>query len=195
MSEPNDLNGLPETPDATAFERRLRAVRPVTPRIDRDRLMFLAGQRSVATVRRPARFWPAAAVASWAASAALGGLLLTRPARVVTEIQIVERLVERPEEVSPAVETPAPPRQPDRAVATDERRTGPRPRPPAAASAFSAAPDGSLSDYRRRLHEGRDLFAAVGPPAASSTPSSPPPTYGDLRREWLATGTLGDGLF
>ncbi len=188
MSESHEMNS---SADDAALERRLRGFRPVPPRLDRDRLMFLAGRRTVAP--RRSRLWPAAVVASWTVSLALAGVLLTRPPRVVTEVRIVERIVEPPVAAERIAVAPLVPLPAERPVA-ELRRPDPSPLRPST-FAFGGATEGSLLDYRRRLSEGRDLFAAAMPPATPSRPAAPVPTYGELRREWLATGTLGDAVF
>lgn len=76
--------------DRTAFEADLAALRPRSDQIDRDRLMYLAGQ-ATATPRRPRSRWIAAWATTVAASAAIGvvlTLVLARP-----EPKFVNRIV------------------------------------------------------------------------------------------------------
>jgi len=98
--------------DLKAIEARLASLVPRTDRLDRERLMFLAGQASVApspaTQRRPfGRWaWPAATAAMTAAAASLLVVLLWQG-----DPRIVERIVEVP------VERPVP-----KDVKTDRER-------------------------------------------------------------------------
>jgi len=86
-------------PELKALEAELAALCPRTDRLSRDRLMFLAGQASVAAKasgRAPfgaAWGWPAALAAMTAAAASLLGILFWRP-----QPHFVERIVERPVE-------------------------------------------------------------------------------------------------
>jgi hypothetical protein len=90
----------------TAVEQTLAAVAPAPPRVDRDRLMFLAGIASAqgqkpAEIGLPPRIgrtwlWPAATAALGATSLALAIALLVRPAPP-TQIVHVERQAARGE--------------------------------------------------------------------------------------------------
>src|SRR4051794_1911455 len=64
-------------PEIAAIEARLASLVPASGRIDRDRLMFRAGQMSVP---RRGWAWPAATAAMTLVAAALGGALVLRPA-------------------------------------------------------------------------------------------------------------------
>ena len=85
--------------DLKALEAALAALVPRSDRLDRDRLMFLAGQATGsqprAAVSRPWA-WPAAFSAMTALAASLLLMLVTRPGP-----QIVERIVEVPVQAAP----------------------------------------------------------------------------------------------
>jgi len=89
MSEEQELSG-----ELKSLEAKLAALAPRADRLDRDKLMFLAGRESaLAEARRRngrLRRWAgSAAVAALAAAAAVVVMVLARPAP-----QIVERIVE-----------------------------------------------------------------------------------------------------
>jgi hypothetical protein len=71
-------------PELTALERQLRDLMPTAPRVDRDRLMFAAGQAaaegpsivSLQISRTRRWFWPATAAAMTAASVLLATMLI-----------------------------------------------------------------------------------------------------------------------
>lgn len=183
MFEQHDL-----TNDDHKIESRLRSIQPVPPRLDRDRLMFLAGQQSVRSTRRTRRLWPVLTVTSWAACAAIVGVLATRPPQVVVETRLVERIIEVPAEPAPteaqATENPS-------AVAETSR--------PDASTRIEQGTDFDfdfLDDLRRpltALASRPALYERVTEPVAiaSVEPSNPTPrptrseTYSDLRRELL----------
>ncbi|HEX6984916.1 MAG TPA: hypothetical protein VF170_06045 [Planctomycetaceae bacterium] len=184
MSQPHDLTDRPDD----AFEARLRAVRPVAPRLDRDRLMYLAGRRSAAPLRRRDRFWPVMTIASWTACAVFAGLLATRPPEVVTEVRTVERVVERIVEVP----TPAPaPVTPTPSVVAER----PRPAPSADRRVdFDLRYLDSLRGPLTALASRPSLFENATEPVAFTSADLPaetaraPKTYSDLRRELLEEG-------
>lgn len=183
MYDPHDL-----TPPDGDFTTRLRAVRPASPRLDRDRLMYLAGQRSTITGRKTNRLWPLATAASWAACAGLVALAFTRPPVVVTEVKIVERIVETP---VPAPTTDVP------AQATDTPSPQVQASRPAVGESLESPFDLAFLDdlhqpltvlaSRPELFERLTLPATVAATEASNIAVEPrvPPTYGKLRREWL----------
>ena len=74
------------------LELALRSLRPVPSRVDRDGLLFRAGQRSA---RRGRGFWRAAAIGMAAMAATLGTTLLVRPEEPPIE-RIVYVEAERP---------------------------------------------------------------------------------------------------
>src|SRR6266851_10384501 len=63
-------------PEMTSLETALAGLAPRPAGIDRDRLMFLAGQRSAAW---PGWLWPCASAALASAATLLGVLILYRP--------------------------------------------------------------------------------------------------------------------
>jgi hypothetical protein len=94
-------------PELKAVEAELAGLRPRTDRLQRDRLLYLAGQASFAgaSSRRSALLrvhwaWPATAAVMSAVAATLLVMLLSRPGP-----QIVERFVERPAARPDAQET------------------------------------------------------------------------------------------
>ena len=183
MSEPHDMNN--STDDL--FEARLRAMSAVPARLDRDRLMHLAGQRSATPQRRARLFWPALTCTSWAACAAIAVYAATRPPQVVTQVRIVERVVE-----APSVPPPAPARR------LEPSMIAKRPSVPGESSLVPANVSDFhfLDDLRRpltALASRPSLFAkspetavaAVDSPPAEMT--TPPKSQLDLRREMLGS--------
>jgi hypothetical protein len=88
MSQPKDRpeDGL------TAFEADLGALSPTPHRLDRDRLMYLAGRSSTSARREPAfrRAWPAIAAGFALVSLGEAALLVTR---ADPEPRILERVI------------------------------------------------------------------------------------------------------
>ena len=85
----NEHSPVPIDPELNAVAAELMAITPARSRLDRDRVMFLAGQAS-----RPAsggrRFWHAAAACLGLIASAEAALLAHRPApRVVEKIVVV----------------------------------------------------------------------------------------------------------
>lgn len=192
MCEPHDLNGAPDA-FTDEFEARLAAVRSVPARLDRDRLMYLAGRRAASPARR-GRLWPALTMTSWAVCAALVGLLIARPAKVVTETRVVERIVEVP------------------VVAGSNTREEIK-APAAVAAAQTPSPiakDWDLAEIdllRRPLavlssrpvqRQGESLAVAEPVARGGEGSGTPPASYADLRRELLpaaaGSSTQGDGF-
>ena len=88
-------------PELTSLEAALAGLAPRPARLDRDRLMYRAGQKSRAALRW---LWPASTAASALAAGCLAVALALRPAPPV-----VERVVYLPApEVAPAPDSPAP---------------------------------------------------------------------------------------
>jgi hypothetical protein len=92
-SSASEHSGL--SPELQAIEAEWARLRPRTDRIDRDRLMFLAGQASVAEqaeLPRSSRlrvwFWPTSFAGMTAVAAVLFAMVFMRP-----EPQLVERIV------------------------------------------------------------------------------------------------------
>jgi hypothetical protein len=97
-------------PELTALERQLRDLTPAAPRVDRDRLMFVAGQAAAGTRPEwpgyvagpswPRRWlWPAAAAAMAAASVLLATMLVwqiqANRAAAVAESKIIPQASDR----------------------------------------------------------------------------------------------------
>ncbi len=80
--------------DLTAFEAALAALKPRGNAINRDRLMFLAGQASGSSTQPRRWGWPAAFGAMTTVAASLLTALMVRPPQVVE--RIVDRVVEVP---------------------------------------------------------------------------------------------------
>jgi hypothetical protein len=101
MSSPDEAD-FRSPPDASLrrFEAELSALAPRAVRLDRDRLMFLAGRAAAgapADVHAPRRWiWPVSFSAMSALAAGLLVLLILRPAP-----QVVERIVRVPVEAAP----------------------------------------------------------------------------------------------
>jgi hypothetical protein len=142
--------------DLKSVEAQLASLFPRVDRLDRDRLIFLAGQASSAGPEWPGRgvvrrwAWPAAFSAMTALAASLAMMLVSRPAP-----QIVERIV------------PVPIRAPDQTrqgtVAADQK---PSPAP---------------ADGR----EGTSVAAAAGESKVESEGGLAYPVFGWLpRRDW-----------
>jgi hypothetical protein len=88
-------------PDLSELQSALKSLTPEPPRLDRDRVIFRAGQ---AQARR--WYWPAAALVSSAVAACLALVLILRPAPPPTE-RVTERIV-YVKVLEPAI-APAPP--------------------------------------------------------------------------------------
>jgi hypothetical protein len=129
-----------ETRSLSELEAALRALVPQTPRLNRDRLMFLAGQASVAPrLRQPASplgaafsrqhagwGWPVALAAMSTVAASLFVALVMRP---------VSQVVAPP--VQQAAAQPAAPQESATAVAAHHVEPGPATTPSAVARAVS----------------------------------------------------------
>jgi hypothetical protein len=108
--------------DVKRFEQTLAAFAPAPPQIDRDRLMFLAGQAMASGGREPAEalgrkywLWPASTAALAATSLGLAIALFTRPVPqapiFVQGTRVQPSLVETaPPPVVSNANAPAPPR-------------------------------------------------------------------------------------
>jgi hypothetical protein len=89
-----------DNPELTALEAALGSLAPLPGQIDRDRLMFRAGQQ---IARRPGWLWPSATIVLACFSVTLAAILVLRPAPAP-----VERIV-----YLPAPEQPPGPPAPD----------------------------------------------------------------------------------
>jgi hypothetical protein len=101
-SEP--VSSSPE-PELNAIEAALGSLEPARSRIDRDLVMFRAGQASVRPSRWGRRAWNA--IAASLALVALGeGVLLARrpPSRIVKEVVVVREPAPTPAPVVPPLE-------------------------------------------------------------------------------------------
>jgi len=87
-----------------ALEAALAALVPMPGRLNRDALLFRAGQ---ASVRGRPWLWPAATAALGLAAAALGVLVMVRPAPAPVERIVYVAVKEAPP--GPAASVPAPP--------------------------------------------------------------------------------------
>jgi len=97
-----------QTPEIAALENALAALVPAPAPINRDLLMFQAGQASIRP--KAGRAWPAAAGVLALVAAVLGGVLAWRPAPE-PQTQIVYVYVEKkvPAPPPPAKKAPTPP--------------------------------------------------------------------------------------
>jgi hypothetical protein len=163
MSEPNIDREL------AALETALAGLKPAAP-LDRDRLMFSAGQ---ASLPRRGWGWPAATAALLLVSFALAGMLLNRPA-----LQEIVRVVPVP------VAVPI-------AVPVDARAPGVQPGMPSSLPSVEALspvarvnPAGASLEYAQLRKEvlrwGVDALSSRPPMVAVSRPAS---TVGSLLHE------------
>lgn len=174
-----------EPPELRIVEQALAGLAPAAPRIDRDRLMFLAGQassgrepradanlaktRPIGKLSHPARLlWPATSAALAATSLALAIALVNRPAPA-------ERIVYRDREVIVADAAPSLP------VTTPPLTKGP---PKALSTASATLP---ADNYVRT----RDLALRLGLDALGNAPrgggdrETPTPTARSLLESLL----------
>jgi hypothetical protein len=101
-----------QEPNLSALESALAALKPAPAALDRDRLMYRAGQVSA---RRRNWLWPSAAAALLLVSLGLGAALLARPKPAETiRVVYVEK---NPAPESAPAPRPAPP--PEKAVALE----------------------------------------------------------------------------
>lgn len=112
------MSHVPSDPEVEAIESALRDLVPSRSGLDRDRLMFRAGQVSARSRSMTRWAWPSIAATLAIVAAGEGALLATRP-----EPRVVERLV--------IVREPAPPpaAQPDPVVILRENPPIPSPAP------------------------------------------------------------------
>jgi hypothetical protein len=194
-------------PELKAIEAELASLRPRTDRLDRERLIFLAGQQSVAgghisaTKRARRRGWPTAFAAMTAVAATLLVMLLLRPEPQV-EVRIVKVPVERrgSGEAAPGANAPKPPGEGPRHGPPPEN---PKllPKPVAGSGLFalvgldwSQPYDrdrlGSEMSYRslrdRVLRDGVDAWPSP-PPGADVKPMPAPLPYRKLLEKALGT--------
>lgn len=164
----------------TDIELALRALAPAPSRIDRDRLMFEAGARSLGAADRRRWFWPGVAAGLAAIVAGESILLASRPTP-----RVVERLVVVREPLEPAAPVA------ERAIPSEGVNVGREAADPI--EEFLAARWETAGDYRRGLAPGR---AGLGTPStrldrgADDRPDGRkaprPASVGELRRSGIA---------
>jgi hypothetical protein len=110
MSEPNS------DPKLTGLEKSLAALVPVPGRIDRDQLLFRAGQ---ASVRHHLWLWPTAAALMAIVAVSLGMVLAWRPGPMTMERIVYVPVPQPSAAASDAVVTPAPSVAPESSSAMD----------------------------------------------------------------------------
>ncbi len=187
---------LPE--DLKALEAQLASLVPRTDRLDRERLIFLAGRESaVAEHARPARragrwTWPAAFAAMTAVAAALMVMLLVQP-----DPEVVTRFVEVPAEPArPDTIVPAPQVKPS-FLDSEHVQTQPPVAKPAGSSFWAAVGLPWLEDHSENrfgrarpyprlvqqiLAEGLDSWQR---PPSAVTPSTQPAVAPVPNRQFL----------
>ncbi len=161
----------PRESELNALEAALGSLRPARNPIDRDRVMYRAGQASASATRNP-RAWPA--VAASLALVALGeGALLARrpPARIVERVVVVRDPTPAPAPPVPAlaVRPPAPSADPSPWLGrtAHDRRAGQVFRygldglPGPSTAAWGGATPGPAPS-RRRLQDELDKALALG---------------------------------
>ncbi|HEV7226141.1 MAG TPA: hypothetical protein VGN42_25765 [Pirellulales bacterium] len=165
--EHSDLR--PPTSDSASFEALLSSLVPRATGIDRDRLMFLAGQRERGQRGRWA--WPAAFSAMTALAASLLIALVARPGP-----QVVERIVRVPVE-QPAAVVDLQPAERD---------------PPVLESGLAFSPARPDTAFGESYLHARDQVLAFGldswmssNPSAAASSSEPPASYRELRESLL----------
>jgi hypothetical protein len=145
-------------PELTALEQALRGLAPHPGGLDRDTLLFRAGQASV-----PRRWiWPAATAVSTAAGLVLGVLLAVRPPPPV-----VERIIHVPVP-APAPAPPPAPESPSEPISVPRSSTPPEETPP------------HLRMIEHLLRWGLDGLEQPPPAPPSRTPAHPYLSSGEL---------------
>lgn len=166
------------------LESALASMSPRASGIDRDRLLFMAGQvspQSDAVVSAPRRryrwIWPAVSAVSTAAAVVLGVLLALRPEpRIVREVVYIDRPAEASAESTNARSSPeTEPLWPSSVTAGAESDTWPRDR---------GLPKHNYLELRRRVFE-VGLAALPEPSLTGGSTDDPPPTRGEMLREFL----------
>lgn len=177
--EGSDLR--PPTSDLAPFEATLSSLAPRAARLDRDRLMFSAGQAALqasggrqppdVTANLPVSRWgwPAAFSAMTALAASLLVMLVNRP-----EPQVIERIVRVPAAASRAIASP--PAGLDRQAIESQPPVSTAPGRPAFGAAYLHARDQALAF-------GLDSWMQSGPGLASG--AAPQANYLQLRESLL----------
>lgn len=167
-------------PELKSLEAALASLRPTPGGLDRDRLMFRAGEESARRLRMGRLVWPAACAASAGVAAALVLMLVSRPGpEVVERVVYVPAPQPAPAKAPPA---PAPVGEPEQSLPPDAR-----PLQPAALAVRLPGILGRVTpraEYLRRLEEearGPAVpSAAVTPRAGSSAAPPGPITYREI---------------
>jgi len=167
--------------DLSELERTLRSLRPASPQLDRDRLMFLAGQASAAplsaTVKalrpRAAIFWPSATAAMTLVSLGLGMTLALRPPT------IVERVVQVPAPVRVVQEITLPDPKPARIESSNAVAEAPSRQSKTVATVSGGGQYLRLRD--QAIAHGIDFVDSLAP----VTRTTKSPTSHDSRQELL----------
>jgi hypothetical protein len=168
-----------DLPDGLAgLEAALKGLAPEPPQLDRDQLLFRAGQ---ASARRAGRLWPWATGVLGLVAAGLGLALVLQPEPPVRErVVVVYQPAKEPAEKDPLRGLTPPARQ-----------------SPVAAPRFAAAsPEADRLSYgvlwghvQRWGIEGLPLAVPVAPPGKAAPPS-PVPSYQQLRVSLQTGGEL-----
>jgi len=148
---PEEIHGQ----ELAAVEAALAALAPLPARIDRDHLMYRAGQSSA---RQPGFVWPGLSAGLAALSVALGAALVLRPLQPPVERIVYVQL--QPPPAPPASQQPTPP---DTDTAAEE-------------SGSLAAPSERLALQKQVLRWGLDGL----PNAPSAAPPEQPLTLDGL---------------
>jgi hypothetical protein len=190
-----------------SLEAELALLRPQSARLDRDRLMFLAGQASAGgkNVRRTTRawLWPAALATMTSAAAALLVMLVSWP-----RVEIVERIVEVPVQsaggdVRTAHDEQSPQREAERRPDAEPERILPQPAPSRLAAVLGGwlpAADWSALQLKASYPSLRDAVLAHGLDSLPSQPAgtasgggtdAAPSSYRQLRESLLEIPPAG----
>ena len=155
----------------------LAGLAPRPPNLDRDRLLFRAGQESAA---RRGRLWPWAAGLLAAVAAGLGVLLVLRPDPQPLERVVYVPVKEEAPHVQPVDMRPAAPAVP---ADSDE----------GAADAAERARFGAFQLLRQALRWGLDGLPSVAPPRDATSPGKGPPPLPEVPRYFQLKVALQTG--
>jgi hypothetical protein len=171
MSEPY------QDPNLAELAAALKALAPAPARLDRDRLLYRAGQVSA---RRTGWLWPAtaAAVVALAAGALTGALALRPGPQTVERIVVVNKAMPAPLPVPPRLPPQAPPEKPQAAPVPPVQSLS------AEAVARETFPEGYLRLRDQVLRWGVDALPSR-PAGAASGRRPTPTTVHDHLSDWL----------